>query len=145
MKRLNKKLLTVLFIIVTSISIIGMTALAVVNNNLKKGNEQNEKTIDEIVDATVEVPEITTNVASGNIVQLSMRLETNDKKAKEELEKREFQVKDIVISVLANMEAKELEGENGMNLLKEKVKNNVNQLMQEGEVKEIYITSFILQ
>ncbi|WP_243289868.1 flagellar basal body-associated protein FliL [Bacillus sp. FJAT-47783] len=142
---MNKKLLTVLFIIVTSISIIGMTALAVVNNNLKKGNEQNEKTIDEIVDATVEVPEITTNVASGNIVQLSMRLETNDKKAKEELEKREFQVKDIVISVLANMEAKELEGENGMNLLKEKVKNNVNQLMQEGEVKEIYITSFILQ
>lgn len=142
---MNKKLLNVLFIIITSISVIGITALVVVNNYLKQGNERNEKTIDEMIEATVEIPEMTTNVASGNIVQLSMRMETNDKKAKEELEKREYQVKDIVISVLANMNANELEGENGINLLKEKVENNVNQLMQEGEVKEIYITSFILQ
>lgn len=143
--RMNKKFLNILLIIISSISVIGITAILVINNYLSNDDKEKKKTIDDVVASTVEVPQITTNLATGNIVQLTMKMEANDKKGKEELEKREFQVRDIVISVLANMKASELEGENGMKLLKERVKNNVNELMQEGKVKEIYITSFILQ
>ncbi len=143
--RMNRRFLNILLIIIASISVIGITALVVINNFINDGDEKKEKTVDDVVASTVEISELTTNLATGNIVQLSMRIEANDKKGKEELEKRDFQVRDIVISVLANMKASELEGENGMKLFKEKVKNNVNGLMIEGEVKEIYITSFILQ
>ncbi|WP_243386867.1 flagellar basal body-associated protein FliL [Bacillus kexueae] len=142
---MNRRFLNILLIIIASISVIGITALVVINNFINDGDEKKEKTVDDVVASTVEISELTTNLATGNIVQLSMRIEANDKKGKEELEKRDFQVRDIVISVLANMKASELEGENGMKLFKEKVKNNVNGLMIEGEVKEIYITSFILQ
>ncbi|WP_044895599.1 flagellar basal body-associated protein FliL [Bacillus alveayuensis] len=142
---MNKKILTTLLIIITSISIIGIAALYVIQQFAENSQEKKEPTIDEVLERTVEVPEITTNLASNNIVQLTLKIETTNKKAKKELEKRDFQVRDIVIFVLSDMKASELEGQNGMNILKEKIKNRINGLMQNGEVKEIYITSFILQ
>ncbi len=144
-RRMNKKILTTLLIIITSISIIGIAALYVIQQFAENSQEKKEPTIDEVLERTVEVPEITTNLASNNIVQLTLKIETTNKKAKKELEKRDFQVRDIVIFVLSDMKASELEGQNGMNILKEKIKNRINGLMQNGEVKEIYITSFILQ
>lgn len=142
---MNKKLLNIILIIITSISLIGITVLVVMNQYIKDLEGAKEPTIDEVIEATVDISEITTNLKSNNIVQISLKMETTDKKTKEELEKRDFQVRDIVISVLSNMEASELEGQNGMNILKEKTRNNVNKLLQNGEVKKVYITSFILQ
>jgi len=142
---MNKKLINIILILITSISLIGITTLVVMNQYIKGLQGNQEPTIDQVLEATVDISEITTNLKSDNIVQISLKMETTDKKAKEELEKRDFQVRDIVISVLSNMEAKELEGQNGITILKEKIKNNVNELMQNGEVKQVYITSFILQ
>ncbi|MDQ0161743.1 flagellar basal body-associated protein FliL [Aeribacillus alveayuensis] len=142
---MNKKIITTLLIIITSISIIGIAALYVIQQFAENSQEEKEPTIDEVLERTVEVPEITTNLASNNIVQLTLKIETTNKKAKEELEKRDFQVRDIVIFVLSDIKASELEGQNGMNILKEKIKNRINGLLQNGEVKELYITSFILQ
>jgi len=142
---MNKKLINIILILITSISLIGITTLVVMNQYIKGLQGNQEPTIDQVLEATVDISEITTNLKSDNIVQISLKMETTDKKAKEELEKRDFQVRDIVISVLSNMEAKELEGQNGITILKEKIKNNVNKLMQNGEVKQVYITSFILQ
>lgn len=97
------------------------------------------------MESSFDVPEITTNLKSKNIVRLSFKIEASDKKAREELEKREFQIKDIIITELANMEAKDLEGQAGMDRFKDTIKKKVDALLQEGEVKQVYTTSFILQ
>ncbi|KZZ82843.1 MULTISPECIES: flagellar basal body-associated protein FliL [Bacillaceae] len=141
---MNKKLLSIMFIIITSITLIGVAALAVMTNFFEK-DTSGAPTIDEIVEASVEVPELTTNLASGNIVRISLKLETDSKKAKEELEKREFQVKDVIISELSNMNAKQLAGKNGKESLKKTIMGSINNLMQEGKVEKVYTTSFILQ
>ncbi|WP_174880053.1 flagellar basal body-associated FliL family protein, partial [Metabacillus niabensis] len=67
------------------------------------------------------------------------------KKAKEELEQRVFQVNDLIISELSTMSAEQLDGNEGMNELKEKIKEKTNKLMQEGKVNKVYTTSYILQ
>jgi flagellar FliL protein len=111
------------------------------------GNEgdNSEPTIEEVVAASVDIPEITTNLSSGNIVRLSFKVETDSKKAKEELQQREFQIRDIIISELANMSADQLDGKEGMDKLKETVKTKTNELMHEGKVNKVYTTSYILQ
>ncbi|UHA59284.1 flagellar basal body-associated protein FliL [Metabacillus litoralis] len=142
---MNKKLLTIMLVIISSITLIGVTALVVVTKFL--GDEDGHKAppIKEVVEASVDIPEITTNLSSGNIVRLSFKIETDSKKAKEELLQREFQVRDIIISELANMNADQLDGAEGMNKLKETITVKVNELMQEGKVNKVYTTSYILQ
>jgi flagellar FliL protein len=108
-------------------------------------DEHKEPSIEEVVEASVDIPEITTNLSSGNIVRLSFKIETDSKKAKKELEQREFQIRDIIISELANMTAAQLDGKEGMDKLKETVKQKSNGLMQEGKVNKVYTTSYILQ
>ncbi|WP_175638867.1 flagellar basal body-associated protein FliL [Metabacillus schmidteae] len=142
---MNKKLLTIMLVIIGSITLIGVTALVVVTKFVGNEDEHKEPSIEEVVEASVDIPEITTNLSSGNIVRISFKIETDSKKAKEELTQRSFQAQDIVISELANLDAAQLEGTEGMNKLKESISNRINALMQEGKVKKIYTTSYILQ
>ncbi|MFD2212844.1 flagellar basal body-associated protein FliL [Metabacillus endolithicus] len=142
---MNKKLLTIMLVIISSITLIGVTALVVVTKFLGDEDEHKAPPIKEVVEASVDIPEITTNLSSGNIVRLSFKIETDSKKAKEELLQREFQVRDIIISELANMNADQLDGAEGMNKLKETITVKVNELMQEGKVNKVYTTSYILQ
>ncbi|MCM3409094.1 flagellar basal body-associated protein FliL [Metabacillus litoralis] len=142
---MNKKLLTIMLVIISSITLIGVTALVVVTKFLGDEDEHKAPPIKEVVEASVDIPEITTNLSSGNIVRLSFKIETDSKKAKEELTQREFQVRDIIISELANMNADQLDGTEGMNKLKETITVKVNELMQEGKVNKVYTTSYILQ
>jgi flagellar FliL protein len=142
---MNKKLLSIMLVIIVSITLIGVTALVVVMKFLGNEDEQKEPSIKEVVEASVDIPEITTNLTSGNIVRLSFKIETDSKKAKEELEQREFQIRDIIISELANMTAEQLDGKEGMDKLKETVKIKSNELMQEGKINKVYTTSYILQ
>ncbi|WP_121661414.1 flagellar basal body-associated protein FliL [Metabacillus litoralis] len=142
---MNKKLLTIMLVIISSITLIGVTALVVVTKFLGDEDEHKAPPIKEVVEASVDIPEITTNLSSGNIVRLSFKIETDSKKAMEELTQREFQVRDIIISELANMNADQLDGAEGMNKLKETITVKVNELMQEGKVNKVYTTSYILQ
>lgn len=142
---MSKKMLTAFLVIISTVGIAALTTFFVLEHFEDNQAEAGNRSVDEVVESSFDVPEITTNLKSKNIVRLSFKIEASDKKAKEELEKREFQIKDIIISELSNMEAKELEGQKGMNQLKEKIKTKVNALLQEGEVKNVYTTSFILQ
>lgn len=143
---MNKKLLSIMLIILVSITLIGVIAYFIVMKLVDGENESNkEPTIDEVVEASVDIPEITTNLANNHIVRLSFKMETDSKKAKEELEKREFQVKDIIIAELGNMKPEQFEGKEGLKAFKETIKNDVNELMHEGKVVKVYTTSYILQ
>ena len=43
------------------------------------------------------------------------------------------------------MKAENFKGKKGMIALEERLKQQINQVMQEGKVEQVYITSFILQ
>ena len=106
---------------------------------------QTQPSIDEVIKLSVEVPEITTNLKDDTLIQISFMIETDDSEAREELEKREFQIKDIVINELSEIEARQLKGKKAKQEMEDKLTEQINGLMQEGEVVEIYTTSSILQ
>ncbi|MCY7785496.1 flagellar basal body-associated protein FliL [Bacillus inaquosorum] len=140
---MKKKLMIILLIILIIIGALGAAAYFVLGGKSEKS--ETKKSIDEIVASSVDVEEITTNLKSDNIIRLAIKLETDSDKSKEELEKRDFQVKDAVISLLADTNADEIEGDKGKETFKKELKDKINSYLQKGKVEKVYITSFNLQ
>ena len=93
----------------------------------------------------MDIGDVTTNLSSENYIKMSFTLQTNSKEAKEELTKREFQVRDLMIKQLSNMKVEQFQGTEGISSLEQILKKEINSLMQKGKVVKIYTTSRIIQ
>jgi flagellar protein FliL len=141
---MKNKFLTIMLILLVTITLVGVIALVVILK-FSDGEETKEPSIEEVIEASVDIPEITTNLLSNDFIRISFKVQTDSKNAKEELEKRDFQVNNIIIEELSEMKAEELQGKKGKELIEGKVKDKVNSLMQEGMVEKVYITSMMIQ
>lgn len=141
---MKNKLLTIMLIILVSITLIGVVALILVMQFSKESQDE-APTIDEIIEASIDIPEITTNLSEDAFIRLSLKIQTDSAKAGEELTKRDFQVRNIVIQELSEMTSQELEGKAGKQAFQNTLKLQINELMQDGEVQQVYITSYIIQ
>lgn len=142
---MKNKLWMILLIILVSIVMVGAIAFFAINYFDNESKKEKEPSIDEIVESSVEIPEITTNLQSGAFIRMSFTVQTDNKKAKEELEQRNFQVKNIIITELSEMKADDLTGKKGKEQFQELLKKNIGSIMQDGKVEKVYITSSILQ
>lgn len=142
---MKNKLVTIMVIMLVAITLVGVIAVVVVTKFSPDASANKEPSADEIVKASVDIPEITTNLASGDFIKIAFTVQTDNKKAKEELEKRNFQVKNIIITELSETKSADLKGKAGKEKFQEKIEADVNGLMQEGKVEKVYITSSILQ
>lgn len=130
-----------MLLLLVSITLVGVIALVMILNfDGGKG-----KTIDDIVKASVEVPEVTTNLANNDFIKISFTIQTDGKDSKEELEKRNFQVNNIIITELSELTAEQFEGKQGKENLQKKLKTRIDSIMQEGTIENVYITSSIIQ
>ncbi|MEI2663883.1 flagellar basal body-associated protein FliL [Rossellomorea sp. LJF3] len=136
--------MTIMMISLVTITLVGVIALVVL---LKFTGDEEAKgpTIEEVIENSVDIPEMTTNLMSNDFIRISFKIQTDSKKAKKELAKRDFQVNNIIIEELSELKAEELQGKKGKELVETKVKDKVNSLMQEGAVERVYITSMMIQ
>ena len=109
----NNKLLTVLLLLLIAITLVGVITLVIFLNTDSRSVEGSEPSIDEIVKASVEVPEITTNLADDGFIKISFTIQTDSTKGKKELEKSLFQVTNLIISELSELEQADFDGKNG--------------------------------
>ncbi|ARK22721.1 flagellar basal body-associated protein FliL [Sporosarcina sp. P26b] len=143
---MKNKLLTISLIILVSITLIGVVAVVLIMNfNKDSDGEEKAPSIDEIIESSVDMEEITTNLSGRNFVRVSLKIQTDSKKAAEELTKRDFQVKNLAIQELSEMTAKDLEGKVGKQQFEDTIKAKLNELMQDGEIQKVYIVSYIIQ
>ncbi|REK55048.1 MAG: flagellar basal body-associated protein FliL [Geobacillus sp.] len=140
----SNRLIKTMLILLVIIALIGAIALIAVLK-LTGEKEQSTPSADEIVESSIDIPEITTNLADGRYVKISFKIQTNSKEGKEEAEKRDFQIKNIIIEELSEMKAENFKGKEGMTSFEERLKQQINQIMQDGKVEQVYITSFVLQ
>lgn len=141
---MKNKVLTISLIILVCITLVGVVALILVTQ-MTKGDSDREPTIDEIIESSVDVEEITTNLAGNQFIRISLKIQTDNKKAATELGKRDFQVKNTVIQELSEMTAKDLEGKIGKQAFEDAIKSQLDPLMQEGKIERVYIVSYIIQ
>ncbi|KXH79988.1 flagellar basal body-associated protein FliL [Sporosarcina sp. HYO08] len=141
---MKNKALTLTLIFLVSLTLIGMIGMFYYFQYDKKEPSANP-TIDEILEASVDVEEITTNLAGKQFIRISLKIQTNSKQAAKELSKRDFQVKNMIIQELSEMTSADLEGKSGKQKFEEAVRAQINALMQSGEVQKVYIVSSMIQ
>lgn len=144
---MKNKLLTVILIALVTITLVSVIILALVwqFNKDEDKNKDEEPSIDEIIESSVDIPEITTNLADKKFIRISLKIQTDNPKAAEELEKREFQVKNIALYELSEIKQEDFEGKAGKQAFEETLKSLLNPLMQSGEIEKVYIVSYIIQ
>ncbi|WP_139368082.1 flagellar basal body-associated protein FliL [Priestia abyssalis] len=140
----KNKLVSIMLIILMVLALVGAVA-AIVVLKLTNNNQVKEPSAKEVVEATVQIDEITTNLSNDQFIRIAFSIQTDSKKAKEELEMRDFQVRDIIVKDLSDMKAEQFKGRQGLSELEERLKVKINKLMQEGKVVKVYTTSKMLQ
>ncbi|WP_264737201.1 flagellar basal body-associated protein FliL [Cytobacillus firmus] len=140
----NNKLFMIMLMMLVAITLVGAIALVIVMK-FSGDDETKEPTIDEVLEASVDIPQVTANLASDDYIRISFKIQTENKKAKEELQKRDFQVKNLIIQELSEMKAEDIQGKEGQIKLQEDLKTKINGLMQEGKIVQVYITESLLQ
>ncbi|HLR14539.1 MAG TPA: flagellar basal body-associated protein FliL [Bacillota bacterium] len=138
MSKLMKTMVTSLAIVV-----IGGAIALVVILNMDDDNQAEAQSVDEIVKYSYETPEITTDLEDGSFVRIQFQIVTNGKKAREEISKRDFQLKNILIKELATMDEEVFK--TGLDELEDSLTDRLNELMTTGNVTEVYTIHKILQ
>ncbi|QST01880.1 flagellar basal body-associated protein FliL [Pontibacillus sp. ALD_SL1] len=123
------------------ITVGGVVALILVLNSSTQASD--EPTIDELREYSIETDELTTDLQNDRFVRIQFRIVTDSKDAKEELEKRDFQLKNILIKQLSPMNEEEFKS--GVENLEGTLKTRLNELMTEGVVTEVYTIKKVLQ
>ncbi|NRD79364.1 flagellar basal body-associated FliL family protein [Bacillus sp. BRMEA1] len=88
---------------------------------------------------------IVTDLTSGGFVQITFQIQTDSTKAKDELTKRDFQVREIAIRQMSGMTQDQVKSPAGMEKLETDMKTEINKLMQNGKVVQIYTTNKMIQ
>lgn len=140
----RNKLVNAMIIILLIISLVGVAALVTVNVYYADGSKDGES-IDDILKHSLDIEEITTNLLSGGYLRVQFKVQTDSKKAREELEKRDFQVRNIIIHEISNKKSSDFAGNEGLKKLESDIQSKLNEVMKEGSVVQVYTTSFLLQ
>jgi len=133
-----KFMMILLLILLVGAGIAG--SFLYMNGDLKIGSENS---IDNVDKRSYETPEITTDLQDGSFVKIQFNVVTDSKKAQEEITKREFQIKNLLIKELAAMDKKDFK--EGIGDLEKKLQEKMNEVMTEGEVTDVYTIDKILQ
>lgn len=141
---MKNKMLATMITLILVILLAGAIAIIVIYK-MDHTSANNGTSIDKVVESSVDVPEITTNLKNNNFIKIALKIETDSKKAKKELEKRDFQVKDAVIDELSETASEDLDSKEGKQKFLNNLKKTVDHYMQNGKIVKIYITSYVVQ
>ncbi|MFD1037979.1 flagellar basal body-associated protein FliL [Virgibacillus byunsanensis] len=139
MNKLAKTMVTSLMILMLG----GVIALVVVLNVTGDKNNGEARSIDDMVEYSHQTSEITTDLEDGSFVRIQFQIVTDGKKAKKEITKREFQLKNILIKELATMNEKDFK--TGLSNLEDVVQLKLNEVMTSGKITDVYTINKILQ
>lgn len=125
------------------ISIVGAVTSGIIIYLLKNNQENDELTIDDMNEYSYETPEITTDLKDGRFVRVQFKIIADSKNATKEVEKRDFQIKNILIKEISEMTEDDFTS--GLDVVEDTLQTSLNEIMTEGTIEDVYTISKILQ
>lgn len=139
-----KKPFIIMIVLLLVIVIGGVVAAFLLTKEEPEPKEETEN-IDLILERSVETEKITTSLKDGTFAQVSFKIQTDSTETKYEVEKRMYQVNNIVINYFTNKTAADITENDGISTLQETLKTKVNEVLSNGEVEKVYTTTYVLQ
>jgi len=147
----KNKLLNISIIIIISVSLLGVAAFFLYQyifpstETVEEEEPEVVESIDDILPLTVSIPKINTNLGDSSIIVFEVTLQTDNKKAKAEADKRMFQLTDNINLFLKNQTKDSFSSEENINNLKAQLINRLNNILTEGKIVKVNITQLFLQ
>ncbi|WP_237648614.1 MULTISPECIES: flagellar basal body-associated protein FliL [Sediminibacillus] len=140
---MSGKMIKTLIIVLLVLVIGGAAGMVFVLNADGEEKEPDEQSLDEMVENSVQTEEMSTDLEDGSFVRIQFQIVTDSEKAKEEVEKRQFQAQNILIKELAKMDREAFK--TGLSDLEAMMKDKLNEVMQEGNIVDVYTIKKVLQ
>ncbi|CAM3071234.1 flagellar basal body-associated FliL family protein [Sporolactobacillus spathodeae] len=138
--------MNIAFLIMTVVLIGAVIAYFVLVHAADDGKNVKDPDIDQIVNnLTVSTGEITTNIKDDHFIKVDFNIQVSNKLARDELEKRSFQVKNAVIYTVSGMTTQDLSDQQGIANLENQVMTRVNGFLKSGKVTHVYTTEKVVQ
>nr|WP_246596071.1 flagellar basal body-associated protein FliL [Bacillus alkalicola] len=134
-----------MIIILLALTLIGALTLVLYTQFFDEASAHEEQTIDDILRLSVETDEIITNLYTNHIIRAQFVIELDSMKARNEFEKRDFQVENLIIQELSDMKESDFRGSDGIRQIEEQLRLRVNEIMQDGEVVNVYMNQRVIQ
>lgn len=78
-------------------------------------------------------------------IKCRIEVEVEDEDVLQELQKREAQVKDMVVSLLGSLTYSDIQGVGGKSRLRQQLLVRINRMLTEGPVVRVYLTELVVQ
>ena len=140
MNSLAKTLITSLTILIV-VALIAVVAIVYINSDTSSAEDG--LSIDEMNEFSYITPEVTTDLKDGRFVRVQFQLVADSKDGLTEVEKREFQIQNILIKELSVMTEEDFNA--GLSDLESALKTKLNEIMEEGQIAEVYTVNKIMQ
>jgi len=151
----NKTLITIIVILI--ITLLGASAAAFwylnkIDTTQTQVNRQEQNTTDETlakIGPLYPLKPFTVNLrtASGKDVYLkaTLTLELDDKLLSKELDAKNAVIRDNIIMILSNQTAQSITSDMGKSKICKKIKANLNSILTDGQIRNVYIVNFVIQ
>ncbi|PFP30814.1 flagellar basal body-associated protein FliL [Bacillus sp. AFS073361] len=141
------KLKPIILIVVAAVLLLGgvwfFLHLSTAKDETKE--DTNKLSADDILATMVETEPMTTNLNSGGFIQFRFKIQTSSEDAKEELTKRDFQVRNAAIQFMSSMTEEQVKSPDGMSKFEKDMKTELNKQMENGSIIRIFTTNKMVQ
>lgn len=137
------KLVKTVLAVLAFLCVAAVLAIVIIMYVQADTTESSAQKLDDMVEYSFETDDITTDLEDDRFVRIQFQIVADSENAKDEAEKREFQIKNLIIKELAVMKEKNFKSE--LDELEDTVKDKLNDVMSDGKIKDIYTTNKILQ
>jgi flagellar FliL protein len=143
----RNKLLNIVLIMIIAVALLGIVGIVAYKTVIvpAAGQEEDVPSAKELLESQFEVGKMTTNLAGDALIQATISIQGDSAEAKEELEQRKAQIKDIINTVLHTTTQADIEKPDGFQQLKVRLVEEMNKVMLEGKVTNIYISDIVVQ
>jgi flagellar protein FliL len=135
----------IIIALITTVGVGGFAAWHYMATPTPAKANADQPSIDEVLNQSIEVGPITTNLKDGGIIKTKFELVCSSAKSAEELKKVSFQIESTIIQYLSGVKKEDLVGANGLDSLEGNVKKKLNQALGTEVIKRVYTTDKLIQ
>lgn len=132
-----------LIISVIILLVLGAAAFVAIFYFMSDTKDKDGLSIEDMNKYSYETPEMTTDLENGTFVRIQFRFVTDGKKAVKEISQREFQIQNTLIKALALMSEDDFR--EGLSDLEDTLRDDLNEVMTDGKITDVYTVDKILQ
>lgn len=145
-KKSNKGMFIIIIVILLLVIVVGgIAAFFIISKTLGKGVEGEKKIVEEVLS----LDEFIVNINDPSLnkyvkFKLAVTYDSKDKDILEDINSNIHRIKDGIISIFKEKRASDINDNNGIEQIKQEIRQKINFVLEDNEVISVYFTDLLI-